>query len=546
MMSVIKSYHKIVLDIKYYDGLTLIRNSLSLETCKFNAQILLCIWILMNLAHNLETSAFFFPDRPAIWEGSIVMTYRELNAHANRIATGLIKMGIKPGEHVGLCAPNSSEWIAFYFGVLKAGAVAVTLSSLLRREELALFIEHAKPRLLYTTEARRYELKTLQDSGFLEQTICPGGDIDLPQLMNMGSGIFKAIHRGRRTTAAILYTGGTTGTPKGVMLTHEGINFSSGMVARFERSVETDVALCFMPFNHVFGQIHIMNSIIFSAGCLELLPSFDLERILELTQSGRVTKFYSVPTVYIRLLTIGDLKKKLGKVRYCFSAGASMAMEIVKQWKERTGITIAESYGLTEVMPVTYNHYYPERHVVGSVGQAVPGVEIQIRDTSGKPLKEGQEGEICVRGPIVMKGYLNNPDGTKDALWGRDWLRTGDIGRQDANGYLYIVDRLKELIITGGENVYPREVEEALYTTPEVQECAVIGLPDKEWGERVAACIVPKPGRTIVPGDVKSFLKTKLSPFKVPKEYIVVKDMPKSPTGKILKRELEKMFSREA
>jgi long-chain acyl-CoA synthetase len=498
----------------------------------------------MNLAHNLEKSASFFPDRPAIREGSVVMTYGELNALANRIATGLIKTGIKPGEHVGICAPNSAEWIAFYFGVLKAGAVAVTLSSLLRREELALFIEHARPRLLFTTEARLHDLKPLQNSGFLGQTTCPGGDLDLPRLVNMGSGNFKAIDRARRSTAAILYTGGTTGTPKGVMLTHEGISFSSAMVSHFERSVETDVALCFMPFNHVFGQIHIMNATVFSAGCLELLPSFDLGRILELTESGRVTKFYSVPTAYIRLLTIGDLRRRLGKVRYCFSAASSMAMEIAKQWKEQTGVTISESYGQTEAMPLTYNHYYPERHVVGSVGQAAQGVEIQIRDTSsGKLLPQGKEGEICIRGPIVMKGYLNNPKATKDAFWGRDWLRTGDIGRQDENGYLYIIDRLRELIITGGENVYPREVEEALYATPEVQECAVIGLPDREWGERVAACIVPKPGQKIVPDDIRCFLKTKLSAFKVPKEYIVVEDMPKSPAGKILKRELEKMFS---
>jgi long-chain acyl-CoA synthetase len=541
-MFVIKLYHKIVLDIKYYDGLTLVHTSLGHKTCKFKVQILLCIWILMNLAHNLETSASFFPDRPAIREGDIVITYRKLNEHANRIATGLVKLGIKPGKHVALCAPNSAEWIAFYFGVLKAGAVAVTLSYLLRKEEFALFIEHAKPRLLYTTEERLRDLKILQDSGFLEQTICPGGDLELPQLVNMGSDHFKAIDRTRRSTAAVLYTGGTTGTPKGVMLTHEGINFSSSMIAHFERSLETDVALCYMPFNHVFGQIHIMNATIFSAGCLELLPSFDLGRILELTESGRVTKFYSVPTGYIRLLTIGDLKRKLGKVRYCFSAAASMAIEIVRQWKEQTGITISESYGQTEVMPVTYNHYYPERHVVGSVGQAVHGVEIQIRDTSGKLLKKGEKGEICVRGPVVMKGYLNYPAGSKNAFWGCDWLRTGDIGYQDSNGYLYIVDRLKELIITGGENVYPREVEEVLYTKPEVQECAVVGLPDKEWGEKIAAFIVPKPGHTIVPNDVKSFLKTKLSPFKVPKEYIVVKEMPKSPAGKILKRELGKMF----
>ncbi len=304
----------------------------------------------MNLANNLETSASFFPDRSAVCENDLKMTYAQLNDQANRVATGLIKMGIKAGDHVGLCAPNSAEWIIFYFGVLKAGAVAVTLSSLLSSEELTLLIDHARPQFLYTTAARLQDVKPFRDSGLLEKTICPGGDLELPQLISMGSGSFKSVNRGRKNTAAILYTGGTTGTPKGVMLTHEGINYSSGMVAYFERSLETDVALCFMPFNHVFGQIHIMNSTIFSAGCLELLPSFDLGRILELTESGRITKFYSVPTVYIRLLTIGDLKRKLGKVRYCFSAGASMAMEIVKQWKEQTGITISESYGQTEMV----------------------------------------------------------------------------------------------------------------------------------------------------------------------------------------------------
>ena len=205
MILLTKSYHKIVLDIKYYNGLTLVHNSLSHGICEFKVQILIFIRILMNLAHNLETSASFFPDRPAIREGGIVTTYGKLNDQANRIATGLIKMGVKPGEHVGICAPNSAEWIAFYFGVLKAGAVAVTLSSQLRREELAIFIEHAKPRFLYTTEARLHDLKPLQDSGFLEQTICPGGDLDLPRLVGMGSDIFKAISRGRKSIASALY-----------------------------------------------------------------------------------------------------------------------------------------------------------------------------------------------------------------------------------------------------------------------------------------------------------------------------------------------------
>ena len=494
----------------------------------------------MNLATNLEASAFFFPNRPAVREANFAMTYAQLNDQANRIATGLIKMGVKPGELIGLCSLNSAAWIAFYFGVLKTGAVAVTLSGFLTGDELANLVNHAKPRIIFTSENKLQELEHLKNPGILEKVICSGGDLDLQRLMEMGYGSFKSIDRDRADTAAILYTGGTTGIPKGVMLTHEGIIFSSHLIAYLERSTETDIALCFLPFNHVFGQIHIMNATILSAGCLELLPAFDMEQVLETMEAGRVTKFFAVPTVYIRLLTLSDLRKKLGKLRYCFSAAASMAMEIVKQWKERTGITISESYGLTEAMPVTYNHYYPDRHIVGSVGHRLHGVEVQIRDTTGKLLEQGQEGEICIRGRNVMKEYLNNPEETHSAFWEGGWLCSGDIGLFDSDGYLYIVDRLKDLIITGGENVYPREVEEALYTRPEVEECAVIGLSDKEWGERVAAFIVPKLGQSIVPEELKSFLKSRLSPFKVPKEYITVSSLPKSPTGKILKRQLKK------
>ena len=329
------------------------------------------------------------------------------------------------------------------------------------------------------------------------------------------------------------------------MLTHEGVIFSSHAIAYCEHSTPDDLALCFLPFNHVFGQIHILNSTIYSAGCLELLPTLDMDKVLALTEAGRVTKFFSVPTVYVRLLGLPDLKKKLGKVRYCFSAGASMAQEIVKQWKERTGLTIAESYGMTEAMPISFNHYYPVQHLVGAVGQPVTGVEIQIRHTSGHKLEQGQEGEICVRGRNVMKGYLNNPEATRETFWEGGWLRTGDIGLFDANGFLYIVDRLKELIITGWENVFPREVEEVLYTRPEVEECAVIGLPDKEWGERIAAFIKPRAGQTVLPDDLKAYLKKHLAPFKVPKQYVIVDELPKSPAGKILKREVRRQYIEE-
>jgi long-chain acyl-CoA synthetase len=321
------------------------------------------------------------------------------------------------------------------------------------------------------------------------------------------------------------------------MLTHGNIIASAFNVARNERSNEMDRALCFLPLNHVFGQIHIMNSTIFAAGGLILQPSFNMDGFLKAIPEFNITKIYSVPTVYSRLLAIPNLKEKLGKVRYCFSAAASMAQELVKEWKAKTGLDIFEAYGMTEsASMVTYNHYY--KHVVGSVGTPANGIEIQIRDKNGKILGQNKRGEICIAGPNIMKGYLNRPEDTEKAFWGR-WFRSGDVGIIDDNGYLYIVDRIKDLIITGGENVAPREVEDVLYQRHEIEECAVIGLPDKEYGEKVVAYITPRKDKTIDPDELKAYLKQHLSPFKVPKHFITVADLPKSSAGKLLKRRLK-------
>jgi len=491
----------------------------------------------MNIATNLEWSSFFFADRTVLREGNLKTSYARLNEKANRVATALIDLGIRPGDHIGICAPNSGDWIAFYFGVLKAGAVAVTLSSLLSRDELSLLLNHSHPRMIYISTEKLGDLEGFRGTGGLEKVICPGGDLDMQRLLGLGCGTFKALHRDREDIAAVLYTGGTTGTPKGVMLSHENINVSIQNIVFNERSTKEDRALCFLPFNHVFGQMHILNATILSAGCLEMLPAFDMDKILWLMGAGRVTKLFAVPTVYARFLGLDGLKESFGNVRYCFSAAASMASETVRQWKERTGLAIYEGYGMTEAAPVvTYNHYH--RHVIGSVGTAAPGVEIQIRDQQGHEFEQGLEGEICVRGRNIMKGYLNNPTGTRTAFWDNGWFRSGDIGRFDQAGYLYIVDRLKDLIITGGENVYPKEVENILYSRPEIEECAVIGLPDPEWGERVTAFIVPRQGERIDSEALKTYLKSRISVFKVPKEFKAVRELPKSSAGKILKRQL--------
>ena len=491
----------------------------------------------MNLAKNLEMSAFYFPERPAVSEDRKETSYALLNERSNRVATALLKIGIESGNHVALCAPNSGDWLAFYFGVIKIGAVAVTLSSQLKADELTLLVNHSRPKAIFTHDEKLGYLEKLRDEECLTKIICPEGDLSIEKLVNSGEGVFKAVDAERTDTAVILYTGGTTGIPKGVMLSHENINAAIYGVILQERSNENDRALCFLPFNHVFGQMHIMNATILSGGCLELMPGFDLDQVLTLMGAGRVTKFFAVPTIYVRLLNLEGLKEKLGKVHYCFSAAASMAAEIVHQWKARTGLAIHEGYGMTEAAPtVTYNHHI--KHVIGSVGTEVPNVEVQIRDPSGIQVEQGREGEVCVRGPNIMKGYYDNPEATREAFWDNGWLRSGDVGLLDEDGYLYIVDRLKDMIITGGENVYSLEVEDVLYTHSDVQECAVIGSPDKEWGEIVTAFIIPQPNRIIDEKKMKDFLKSRLSAYKVPKQIYTVEDFPRSPAGKILKRNM--------
>ena len=494
----------------------------------------------MNIASNLEKTAFYFADRCAVIDKDKTISYSQFNQDANRIASTLRVRGVQPGDHVALCAPNAYEWLAFYFGVLKTGAVAVTFSYLLMKNELNKILTDCKPKVLFTVSDKLEDFSGFQKQSYPELIVCEQGDISFSDFAAEGKPEFQIVERNRQDIAAILYTGGTTGIPKGAMLSHENLKASTANVAHYERSSEKDRALCFLPLNHVFAQVHITHSLVYCGGSLVIQPAFDLKKAIAAIERHQVTNFYAVPTIYIRMLELENLGEKLKSVRYCFSAAASMATGVMREWKGRTGLDIHESYGMTEsAAMVTYNHY--NRHVVGSVGTPVNLVEVQIRDLDGQVLESGKEGEICIYGPNITRGYLNNPEETKAAFWG-GWYRSGDIGYLDKDGYLFIVDRLKDMIITGGENVYPREVEEILYTRPEIQECAVVGLPDKEFGERVTAFIVLQKEQQLDPKDLKAYLKTHLAGFKVPKEFIIVNELPKNPAGKLLKREIKKRF----
>ncbi len=495
----------------------------------------------MNFADNLEKTAACFPDKTAVIEGDRSISYLKLNQDASRIASGLADSGLKPGDHVAICAPNSYPWLTFYFGALKAGVVVVTFSSHAMAEEFNRILSDCQPRVLFTDGDR---IKDLGDRGrhpHLDLVVCEGGDISFSALIEKGVFDFRALDRNRKDIAAIIYTGGITGVPKGAMLSHENIQASLFNVAYYERSTKDDVVLCFMPLHHVFGQVHIMNATIFAGGSLVIQSGFEMEKALEAISRHRVTKFFGGPTTFFRLLGIDDIGSKMRSVRYLLSPASNMAPDIVREWKSRTGMDIQESYGMTECSAiVSFNHYC--RPVPGSVGTPVNLVEVQIRDYEGRVLKTGKAGEICIRGPNVFKGYLNNPEETNSSFWG-DWFRSGDVGMLNEDGYIFIMDRLKDMIISDGEQVYPREIEDILYTRPEVEECAVIGVPDKEFGEKITAFIVPQRGRVIDQASLREYLIKRLPGFKVPGEFLAVSDLPKTSSGKLLKRELKRQYS---
>ncbi len=488
----------------------------------------------MNIANVLSAAVHDFPEKTALIHPHRQMSFSQLDDESSRLASALSKAGVMPGDHVGIMAPNSCEWIAAYFGILKSGAVAVTLSHNLTRTELTPILKDCRPKAIFISDDK---LDDIRSEVAADLIVSDRGDVSYNALVAKGDPSFPFVDRRQDDTGVILYTGGTTGTPKGVMLTHGNIVKSAGNVARHEHSTKADTALCILPLNHVFGQVHVMVSTLFAAGGLFLQEAFHTTQMLDAISEYNITKLYAVPTIYCRLLSIPGLKDKLSGVRYCFSAGASMAQEVIREWKEITGLGIFEAYGMTETASMaTYNHY--EKYVPGSVGTPVDDVNIRIVDAFGHSVSRGGKGEVCISGPTVMKGYLNHEKEQKSYFDGQ-WFRSGDIGFMDEAGYLYIVDRIKDIIITGGENVYPKIIEEILYQCHDIEECAVIGIPDKEYGERVVACIVPKPNKVLNAAKLKAYLKERLSPFKVPKDFIQLKDLPKSNSGKLLKRDLK-------
>ena len=496
----------------------------------------------MNLSNMILQGARYFPDKEAIVFEDTRFTYRELNDAVGLVASYLKDRGIKRNDRVALYCENRPEWIMLYYGIIRLGAVVVCVSSAYRSSELEYLLTDSQPACVVTSENLVDNIPNISKSSQIDDILVIESDSILATLgLKNKASSETSLATGDcdgNDTCVILYTGGTTGIPKGAMLTHKNLLYTAQNVCYHERIVAADRGLCFLPLNHVFAGNHIMNSILHAYGTLILHQGFDMDQIISSIEANGVTRLYAVPTVYIRFLNNPACHSRLRSVGYSFSAATSMPSEIVRQWKDTFGLNIHEAYGMTESSSlVTFNHLY--RHKIGSVGTAAGVVEVRIADDRGEPAAEGGEGEILIRGPNVMKGYYNRPAETARAMAG-GWLHSGDMGRIDAEGYLYVVDRIKDMIISGGLNIYPTEVENVLYRHDFVEECAVAGLPHEEYGEAVAAFVQLKPGREVVESDLIKFCKKWMASYKAPRKIVFVKDFPRTPQGKLLKRELRK------
>jgi long-chain acyl-CoA synthetase len=464
-----------------------------------------------------------------------------MNRIIDSLAGYLTDLGVSPGDRVSIYMANRPEWIMFYYAIAKIGAISVCVPGAYKSEEVKGVVNDSRSSIIVSSEALLRQFPPPEVIPLIRKTIVVERDETLQSILRgeYTPGPSAAANTTGDDPAAILYTGGTTGTPKGAMLTHRNLLYSALNVAYHERLARKDVGVCFVPLNHVFAQCHIMHTYFYACATLVLFPAFDMDRVVAAVIEHKVTRFYAVPTIFIRILNNAESREHLKSIRYVFSGGTSMPAEIVRQWVDAFGIPIHEAYGMTEAASlVTFNHFF--RHKIGSIGMPAGVIEVKVVDANDNEVKQGDQGEIIIRGPNVMKGYFEQPGETASALR-NGWLHSGDLGMFDPEGYLYIVDRIKDIIITGGENVFPKEVEDLLHQHKAVNECGVVGLANHEYGEAVTAFVTIKPDMKVSEGELISFCKERIARYKVPKAIRFVPDLPKTPQGKILRRELRKL-----
>jgi long-chain acyl-CoA synthetase len=499
-----------------------------------------------NLAVALTESARRMPDKPAVILGEATMSYAELDALSDRVAANLTSSGVAAGDRVGLQLPNIPQFVVAYFGILKAGGVVVPMNVLLKAPEIEFVLRDSGARTL------------IAFGMFIEEAAKGAAAASVPAVYVVGgtddteAGLpFDALLAGDQPgaqlaatspadPAVIIYTSGTTGVPKGAVLSHSTLYMNAHISGSLFEFADDDVVIVALPLFHIFALSSIMNICTLVGGTMTLVPRFEPTAVLETIQRDRVTIFEGVPTMYVGLLSVANLDDyDLSSLRVAVSGGAPIPAEVIDSFERRFGVVILEGYGLSETSSTTTFNISAAERKVYSVGKPIWGVSVQIWDTEGKPLPPGSDnvGEIVVRGPNVMTGYHNNPAATAEAFAG-GWFHTGDLGYFDTDGFLFIVDRIKDLIIRGGYNVYPREVEEVIYAHPVVAEAAVIGIPDERVGEEVHAIVVTKAGQTVSAAELTEFVKARVAAYKYPRTIEFRDSLPKNATGKILKKEL--------
>jgi long-chain acyl-CoA synthetase len=510
----------------------------------------------------LEDTAKDFPGLDAVIFQGEKIPYRDIAGWARNLASGLHQIGIRKGQRVAIMLPNCPQYIVAYYAILRLGGVVVNVNPMYVERELEFQLKDAGaqtivaargffPRLEAVRE--KIPLRTLILTDLDEHVRGQGGGkrgpgdrpgiLDYADLLQEGKSQAPPVVPVDPDEVALLqYTGGTTGFSKGAMLTH--YNLVSDVVqcvswnVGAERGKERMLAV--LPFFHVYGMTVTMNEAIYLAATIILLPRFQVDDCLEAINAYQPTRFPGVPTMYIALVNHPKVKDyKISSIKVCSSGSAPMPVEALRKFEELTGGKISEGYGLTEASPVTHANPFSGQRKIGSIGLPRPDTDAKIADleTGEKDLPPGEEGELCIRGPQVMKGYWNRPEESAKSL--RDgWLYTGDIARMDEEGYFYIADRKKDMIICGGYNVYPREVEETLYLNPKVLEASVLGIPDPYRGETVKAFIVLKPGKKATGEEMIEFCRENLARFKVPTVIEFRDELPKSHVGKVLKKVL--------
>jgi long-chain acyl-CoA synthetase len=491
----------------------------------------------VNLAQILIDSAREHPDQVAIKLDDAELTYSQLDGASAHVAGLLRAHGFEIGDRVGIMLPNVPYFPVCYYGVLRAGGIVVPMNVLLKRREVAFYLEDSGAKLLFAWEGFADDAQAGADQAGAECIVVEPGEFE--NQVGAAEPVTEVVDVDEDDTAVILYTSGTTGTPKGAELTHSNLRRNALNSKELFRFDDQAVTLGALPLFHSFGQTCGLNATISGAGTLTLIPRFDPAKALEIIQRDRVNVFQGVPTMYGAMLHHPEREDyDTSSLELCASGGSAMPVELMRGFEDAFGCKVLEGYGLSESSPVaSFNHPDRERKP-GSIGTPIEGVEMKVVDEDGNELAQGEVGEIVIRGHNVMKGYWNRDDATAETV--RDgWLHTGDMGKVDEDGYFFIVDRKKDLIIRGGYNVYPREIEEVLYEHPAVREAAVVGIPHDEYGEEVAAAVALKEGEKADADEIREFVKDQVAAYKYPRRIWFVDDLPKGPTGKILKREID-------